>query len=152
MKKIIFLLSLTSLVFPAAAQKTAIPAQVQKAFQEQYQEATEVEWEMENTNEFEVEFELAEMEYTAEYDEKGNWIETSREIKSSKLPEIVRNQISNLYPGFKIDEAEEIEMPDFKGYEVELEKGKKEVVLLIGADGTIYKTEPFGEDKDHDED
>ncbi len=74
------------------AQKN-IPTAVIQAFNKQYKGATEIEWEQEDEHEYEVNFIYKGVDYTANYDDKGNWLETAYEIQYSALPQKVKAKI-----------------------------------------------------------
>ncbi len=52
------------------------------------------------------------------------------------------------YAGFKMDEASAIEKPDFKGYELGIEKGEEALEILVTADGTITSVKKVEEGED----
>ncbi len=71
------------------AQKN-IPSLVLNAFNKQYIGATEIEWEKENEHTYEVTFIFKGADYSVNYDDTGNWLETEVDIIYSELPEKVR--------------------------------------------------------------
>lgn len=54
-----------------------------------------------------------------------------------QLPEDIKTDISKKYKGYEFDKINYLTRDDFTGYYVELEKGKKEVRLMINLDGEI---------------
>ena len=49
--------------------------------------------------------------------------------------------------GIKLEEAAEIEKPDFKGYELGIEKGEEALEILVTADGKIASTKKWKRQK-----
>jgi len=118
MVKLIFLM--LAVLFCASnslqAQKDLPPA-VQTAFAQQFPDATDVEWEMEDDGNWEIEFELGEDESTATFNAEGKWLETETEIAVDDLPEAIRAALK----GQKIREAARILKSDGATvYEVEI--------------------------------
>jgi hypothetical protein len=130
-------------------QKANIPDNVKASFEEMFPGATEVEWEMENENEWEAEFEMDGKEASVCFTINGEWIETEYEIET--LPETIETIINETYPGFEIDEVERVESPDFNGFEIELENGEEEIVILVTNDGVIQEVEIGKDDKEEEE-
>jgi len=165
MKKLIVMLSIfvgSSLM--ASAQKTAttakstpvkeqksqskthaVPEKVQEAFKLKFPTATSVKWEKENETEWEAEFKLDEKEYSTNFLSDGTWIETEQEITSSDLPKAVQQTLSKDFAGFKVEEVETTEKPNFKGYEVELKKGKEKMEVVFDANGKVISTKVANE-------
>lgn len=112
------------------------PALVQKAFAAKFARATEVKWGKENANEYEAEFMMNGAKMSANFDTKGNWLETEIEMAADKLPAKVTAFITKTYPGWKIAEAGTIETPK-KGlvYEADLKSGNKKKEITLTADG-----------------
>lgn len=128
-------------------QQVNIPEKVQASFEELFPTATEVEWEMEDENEWEAEFEVDGKEASACFTIEGEWIETEYELES--LPETIETILMETYPGFEIDEIEIVESPDFNGYEVELKKGEEELEVMVTNEGEVLEVE-IGEEEDED--
>lgn len=123
-----------------AAQKikaSDVPQAVQNAFKDSYPDATDVEWEMEDSSTYEVEFEINDVDHEAIFEADGQWIETEIELKKSELPEEVTKAFKAKYPKKKIKEAVRIESYK-KGvlYELEYRSGftKKEAVFDSGGE------------------
>ena len=82
------------------------------------------------------------------FDNSGKWLETETEIKKNELPSEAFKSINLKFENFKIEEVEKLETPDFKGFEIELEKGETEVEILVTSDGVITIKEVEVEDED----
>jgi uncharacterized membrane protein YkoI len=142
----ILIIALVSLfIISCDQQNVNIPEKVQASFDELFPLATEVEWEMEDENEWEAEFEMDGKEASACFTSEGEWLETEYEVES--LPETIETIINETYPGFEISEIEMIESAEFNGYEVELEMNEEEMEILVSMEGEIIEVE-MEEDED----
>jgi len=135
MKKSI--LVITVLAFGLFACGQTPPKSVTDNFSKKFASATKVKWVMEEENEWEAEFKMDGKEMSASFDKEGTWLETEKEISRKDLPATVSNAITSKFPKAKIEEASEIQTPDFKGYEVALEDGETEMEVLVTADGKL---------------
>lgn len=137
-----------------ACSKIDIPKTIQDAFKAKYPTAQKVEWEMEDTGEYEAEFKLDGKEMSANFNADGTWLETETEIKIKDLPQAVKDAIVAQFPDFEVEEAEQVETPDLGlAYEVELENEEtdEEMEAVFSADGTLLKKEMKQEDEDDKE-
>ena len=121
------------------------PIEVQQSFSNRFSGVTEVEWEVEEDGVWEAEFELDGMEITAEFSAEGEWLETETEI--SAIPDTIKNWIENEYPGWNIEKAELVELPDTSYYEVDIEDRTDEAELLFNRDGIYLRNENEDEDE-----
>ena len=149
MKKLfILILLLTFGVYSCCDHNKEIPDKVLTSFTEMFPEATDVEWEMENENEWEAEFEQDGQEMVACFNADGEWIETEIEIESSELNVSALEFLEIEYAGWEIDEVEYVESPEFTGFEVELEKGDEEIEIYFDENGQLIKIETENEDEE----
>ena len=123
------------------------PADVQQSFNDRFAGVAEVEWEVEEDGTWEAEFELDGVDVSAEFSAEGEWLETETEV--STVPDTIMTWIENEYPGWTIENAELVEIPDSIYYEVEIEDRTDEAELLFDKDGIYLKKE--GEDEEVDE-
>jgi hypothetical protein len=137
MKKSIMMPLLLGFVVMSCAQST--PSAVKSTFAKKFPNAKSVEWEKENDSEWEAEFKINEVEYSANFSNDGTWKETEHEIKESELPNAVKNTLDNQFGDYKVEEVELIETPEFSGYEIELEKGEETIELAIDNSGKVLK-------------
>jgi len=131
------------------------PASVSDTFNKKFKSATDIEWEQEEDNEWEVEFKMNGTEMSACFEALGKWLETEAEVKAKDLPAEVHKAINIKFDGWEIDEVESIEKPDFKGYEIVLEKEDTETEVLVTASGEItikkVKVEEDDDDEEHED-
>ena len=143
MKKKLLAASLTAialmLIFPAWAQKTEVPEVAKKAFATRFAEAKSVKWSSESATEFEAEFKLNGKEMSANFNNKGEWLETEISVEKADLPADVLKTIETQFAGYKTDEMASVETPGMKAFEVSLAKGKEEIELTIDPKGKVIK-------------
>lgn len=105
------------------AQKTTdVPVDITTTFNKNYPSAKDVEWEKEGNN-YEVEFQLNNVENSVLYDSKGAALQVEVEIPLSELPKKITDACAKAHPGTTIKEASRI--TDSTGnvtYEVEIDK------------------------------
>lgn len=146
MKKSIFVIAVLAISLVACGQTP--PKSVTDNFNSKFSGATKVKWDQEEENEWEAEFKMNGSEMSANFDNAGRWMETEKEMKARQLPSAVQNAVKMQFAGYEIEEASEIETPDFKGYELGIEKGNEEFEVLVNADGKITKKTEEEEDND----
>jgi hypothetical protein len=148
MKKSIFI-GIIAVVATAqsCAQKAETPVAVTNAFLAKFPNAKNVKWDKENETEWEAEFKLNGVDYSANFSTDGTWNETEHEIKKSEIPEIVMATINSEYAGYKIEEMEISETEKESVYEFAIEKGESDWEIAIDANGKVTKKE-----ENHDKD
>lgn len=117
------------------------PAAVKKAFEAKFPEATQVKWSKENAHEYEAEFKWNKKSYSANFNDKGIWLETESSTNFISLPIPVQKAIdaSNLNKA-TIKALNQIEKANGKmSYEVEIKKGGKLVELFYAENGQLIK-------------
>jgi len=157
MKKTSTIIGMVVLVALIAACASKTPVAVTDAFNAMFPGATDTEWMQEEDNSWEAEFEMEGMEYSALFSADGGWLETEWEIDLEELPDTVLKVIELNYAGYEIEEAEWLESPDFKGFELEIIKGGEteiEMEVRITPNGKIVdeEVEEDSEEQDRDED
>ncbi len=156
MKKAIIGIGLVFVAVAALAFTTATkdkaPEAVKDAFAKKFPTAKKVDWEKENDKEWEAEFKMNKIEYSANFLEDGTWQETEHELEISEVPQNVLNALKSNFPNYEIEEAEMAETPAGILYEFEIEKGKEELEIAIDANGKVVKKQSSKEDGDDDED
>lgn len=123
--------------FGAHAQDLAeksVPAVVVNAFQQQFPNPSDVEWEKENDL-YKVEFEQNNQEREAWINAGGQVVRQSLEIEEAELPAAVRQGIQRDYNGYRIDEIERMEENGVVSYAVELDNRSDEVEVIYSSSG-----------------
>jgi hypothetical protein len=152
-KSVIFVIAIHTITFTAFGQKTDVPANVIKAFEQKVSNGKEIEWEYNSEDKlWEVEYEIGRDEFTSAFDENGIWVETEKEMRFSKLPEPVKATLKADYSEYKVEEVEFVESPDGKFYEIEVKlvKNGKELKfeILFSLDGKVIQKREEKDDND----
>ncbi len=150
MKNLILIPASVLLVAGACAQKNdqTAPDKVREAFTAKFQDVKQVEWSKESETEWEAEFKKEGVEYSAVFDETGNWIETEHEVKAKDLPAAVSATLTQQFADYKIEAAEIAEKGDGISYEVEIEKGEVAMEVVLREDGSVVSKEEIKEDNE----
>lgn len=152
MKNLAILLTATiisSLAYAQKIQEKDVPDVVLSVFKIKFPSASNVNWEMENSSEYEANFKLANDEVSANFDKNGVWLETEIKIAVSELPSHIHSTLQTEFAGFKIEEAEKVEsMKNGNCYEVEIEKGEDTFEVLFSLDGKVLSKTKTEEEKD----
>ena len=150
MKQLTVLIVITSsIIFTACGQKKNVPEKVKTAFSQKFPKATKVEWGRENAKEWEAEFKMDGKNYSANYDNNGNWMETEYRVSENELPSAVKSTLSSKYASSKILVAEISETKDGKVYEVLLKTNGEKSEVVLTTDGKVLKEK---EEKDEEGD
>lgn len=137
---------MSSFTFP----NNQIPQAVKDAFTNLYPQVDNVKWEREYNGLYEGEFTVDGKEMSAEFMPDGTWMGTETEISLSELPAIIKKAVAKEFPGFVIDEAESIIMPDgTTNYGVDIEKGKESVEAVYTSSGAVYSMVKNFDEKDY---
>jgi uncharacterized membrane protein YkoI len=143
MKKLFLVFIAASLISAIACAQNAkkIPAKVKSAFEQKFPMAQKVKWGQENATEWEAEFTLNNIKYSANFNVKGNWLETEYKIGENEIPAIVIKTLGKEFPGYKIEASEISETAKGKIYEFEIKTSKTKTEVGVNADGTLVKKE-----------
>ncbi len=117
------------------------PESVLTAFSKMFPEATEVEWDAEDENNWEAEFILGENSMEAEFSREGAWLKTETELHKVDIPEVVIEAILAKYPKCEWRGFEEVRSENFLAYEVELIYQGEEIELMVTGSGQILEDE-----------
>lgn len=151
--KVLLTVLLTSVLFSFSTAGEKVPQKVKDAFAKKFPTAKSVKWDRESTNEWEAEFKMNKVEYSANFSDDGTWKETEHEIAEKDLPAGVKKALSDGFPGFKTEEMEVSETASGRVYEFALEKGDTEMEVAIDTSGKVTKKElKKGKDDKEDED
>lgn len=117
--------------------KKDVPAAVKSAFQKAYPKATDVEWELKNSN-YEVEFDIARADYKALYTPTGKTIFVEKDMSVRQLPAAIAKSIKSKYPKGRIDDVDQINTGGKVTYKIDIE-GTPDVNVWYAADGRFIK-------------
>ncbi len=140
MKKIFFSVLLLICIITTGFAKSKIPLVVITDFNLKFPNATNVKWDKENAHEYEAEFDWNGANYSANFSDKGEWLETESPSSFNQLPEIVKTEFNKLHKGAKVKGVSKIDNSKGKTmFEVEIMKGARIVELFYTEDGTETK-------------
>ncbi|WP_245891911.1 PepSY-like domain-containing protein [Polaribacter glomeratus] len=126
------------------------PLKVTQAFSKKFPTVKKVKWDKESATQWEAEFKMNKVEYSANFLEDGTWQETEHEISKKDIPATIKTALMAAFPGYEIEEAEISETPKELLYEFMIEKGEIEMEVAINANGTIVKQEVKNDKEDKD--
>jgi len=146
--KVLLTVLITSAMFSfCSGQK--VPQEVTDAFSQKFPTAKSVKWDKESDTEWEAEFEMNQMEYSANFSDDGTWKETEHEVTEQDLPASVKKALSVNFPEFKTEEMEMSETAEGTVYEFKIEKDETDMEVSIDASGKVTKQE-MNDEEDED--
>jgi hypothetical protein len=128
-----------------------VPQKVKDALTKMFPNAKSVKWDKESETEWEAEFKMDKIEYSANFLEDGTWQETEREIKEKDLPQNVKTAFLKAFEGYDIEEIGLSETPKGSVYEFDIEKGETDMEVAIDLTGNVVKKE-IKKEEDSDKD
>ncbi len=144
MKKVIWILSLAfGLVaaLPAMAQVTSIPETAKENFAKQYPAAENVRWDNDVIN-VNVRFDLDGAHMNAEYNNKGIWKHTYKDMTKEELPAAVTDGLAkSKYAGRDVTEVIEVMLPgNVTQYRLKVEKNDlQKKFLYFNPEGRLVR-------------
>ncbi len=135
--KVILGIFLVTILFAFASGGDKAPQKVKDAFFKKFPTTKKVKWEKENATEWEAEFKMNKVEYSANFLEDGTWTETEHEIDENDIPQNVKAALASSFLGYEIEEVEISETKDGMVYEIEIEKGESEIKLEFDVNGKV---------------
>jgi len=147
MKKIIVLLSaclLFSLMgYTQKITPDKVPVPVKEAFAKKFPAATDVKYEMEKKD-YEVTFKDKGVGMSANFNSKGEWLETKTIMIESDLPKEVLTSVATNFVGYSITEITKVEGPNnVLNYEMKLKKDKEGYEVKFSSKGDVLKKTPL---------
>jgi len=130
----------------AGTIKKDVPKVVKDAFAKKFPDAKSVSWDQEDQSEWEAEFKMDGMEYSANFDNQGTWKETEHEVKEGDVPQNVMAALKKEYSGYKIKESEISETGNGMVYEFMIKKSGKGMEVAIDKNGKIVSKEGADEE------
>lgn len=125
----------------ANAQNDKTPKPVLNGFSEKFPTAKSVKWEKENATEWEAEFKMDGIKYSANFDADGQWKEIEHKVKASEIPKQIKVALTMAFTDSKIEAVEVAETKTGRFYEFMIEKGEIDMEIVIDTKGKIIKKE-----------
>jgi hypothetical protein len=147
MKKLVELLTaclLFSLLgFSQTITADKVPAAVKEAFVKKFPVVTDVNYKMEK-NDYKVTFKDKGVGMSANFNSKGEWLETETIMIESDLPKEVLTSTATNFVGFVMTEITKVEGPNnVLNYEMNLKKNKESYEVKFSPKGEILKKTPI---------
>ena len=124
-----------------------VPQKVKEAFAKKFPTAKKVKWDKESKTEWEAEFQMNDLEYSANFNLSGTWMETEYVIGSEDLPSAIIETLAADFADYELGVAELTETADGKIFELLLENSVEEIELSLNIDGEVLKSAPVEEDE-----
>ncbi len=138
MRTIIFFYFIIS--FGCALGQT--PEKAAEEFRKKFPNATNVKWGIDRNNYHEANFELDGKKYRADFDSKGEWVETETSVKWDEVPLAVQEAFKEEDKKKDIVEIEFVDNKEKgKFYDIEFKKGSGKLDISIRPDGTVLGTD-----------
>lgn len=116
-----------------------VPSVVRNSFKQEFPNAKDVEWELENTN-YEVDFEIGDVDYQALVASNGNILKYKHKISSTPLPEAILSKISSNYGATSIDDTDILNINGTIYYQVELDDVPNDKHIVFDENGEVVTT------------
>lgn len=116
---------------------TSIPVAATKHFAKHFPKATDIKWKPVGTN-YTAEFEIGKTDYKANYDNRGKFLSSVKELTKSQYPMVVKEAIARDFPKYKIDDLDEINTNGVLTYKAELD-GAPDLNVWYSALGKLLK-------------
>lgn len=71
------------------------------------------------------------------FDNNDNWVYTTWDVKVLSLPSSVKAGVEQVYPGYRIDDADYVQRPDGDFYKLEIENGGIEKTVYALPNGSL---------------
>lgn len=138
MRRLVFMSAMALFFITGCAQKDVtkaeIPSVVLNAFEAEFDNPENLEWEKKGKD-FEVEFEIAEVEHKALLDNAGKLLKSKKDITQAELPEAVVSILEAEFSDKKYDDFELMNINGEKYYQVEIDEMLKDKNLVFTASG-----------------
>lgn len=113
---------------------------VETVFKAKFPTATKVKWDKENEHEYEASFTENGIKHSANFSDKGEWLETESPTTLEKTPKKVQAAFNLAHKGAKVKAVAKIETS--KGetqFEIEVKNGLKTKEYFYNSDGKLIK-------------
>lgn len=138
MKKLLPILFISLFALLACEEENiAINNDIRNFIEQKYEGATILYAEKDFNGEIDVEIIHNNIKKEVKFNRKNQWINTSWDVAIHQLPDIVQESVQNSYPQYIIEDADYVETPTGDHYKVELERGEREKIVFVTAEGEI---------------
>ncbi|MCB7479795.1 PepSY-like domain-containing protein [Christiangramia sediminis] len=138
MRRLVFMSLFAVFFITGCAQKNVtkaeIPSVVLNAFKAEFDNPENSEWEMEG-NDFEVEFDIAEVEHKALLDSDGKLLKYKKDITQADLPKAVVAILEAEFSDKKYDDFELLNINGEEYYQIEIDETLRDKNIVFTASG-----------------
>ena len=140
MKNIIFVVLAMLFASITSFSQSKAPKAIETSFKLKFPKATKMKWEKENAHEYEADFIENGVKHTANFNDKGEWLETESTTTFDKLPEKIKTSFKTSHNEDKIIAVAKIETSDGEThYEIEVKKVLKTVEYYYNSEDKLIK-------------
>lgn len=111
-----------------------VPSVVENTFKTHFPNATEVEWELYGED-FEVDFEVNQIDHSARIDNAGNMLEYKYEIAENTLPSTIITALKTEYSNKKWEDPEVLVTAENSYYQVEIDNFLNDKKIVFDSTG-----------------
>tara|TARA_R110001583_G_scaffold190000_1_gene353851 strand:+ start:669 stop:1094 length:426 start_codon:yes stop_codon:yes gene_type:complete len=138
MKNVIYVLGLVIMFVSLTSCSKKQPSEiVLSSFAHKFPATDNLKWDKENATEWEAEFEIEGIKYSANFSSEGEWMETEYEVDMDEVPNIIHSILQSKFNDYEVKVAEVSITPGGNNYELIIEKGRKEQELVFSENGEI---------------
>jgi len=117
-----------------------IPAPVKDSLSKKFPGATNVKWVKQSKNKYEAYFKMNNEKQSADFSDKGDWLESETVVAFNTLPTKVQDAFNKNQKGHKANRSVMIETSNgSKKYKVDYKKGKKSLGVFYDDQGNKVK-------------
>ena len=135
---ILFCVGLTLNASAQVIPQSQVPPAVLNAFQAKFASITEVKWETKGEL-YKAEFKVDKRGHDVWIDKTGKITKHKEDFPKKDLPPAIQQQITSEFKGYKLDDADKIEMDGKIFYQVELDGASDDRKVLFSADGKVQE-------------
>ncbi|MCB0613025.1 MAG: PepSY-like domain-containing protein [Lewinellaceae bacterium] len=119
-----------------------VPEASKKGFSDKFPKAEEAKWKSAKEGVYSVAFKQDGQKTTADFDSKGNWVQSEIKIDKEGLPAAVSQAIASQYADFEIDWVKKLSSPDIPvAYRVALDQEGYTVRVNFSPEGKVLEKE-----------
>ncbi|MCB0596378.1 MAG: PepSY-like domain-containing protein [Lewinellaceae bacterium] len=119
-----------------------VPEESKKGFAKKYPDAESARWKSAKDGVYSVEFQHDGQKTTADFDSKGNWVQSEIKVGKEDLPAAVKQTIEKQYADFELDWAKKLSTPKMPViYRVALDQEGYTERVNFSPDGKVLEKE-----------
>lgn len=116
-----------------------VPKPIRTSFASKYPDVEEITWKPVSTGVWQAGFSMYHKDYTAKFNESGNWLETDHNIIRAAVPLGIKLSLHDYFKDYEIEEVFVAEKENGEFYEMEILAHGHEYEVEADADGKLLK-------------